>query len=273
MAKNYISKSDYLEVLETFRKLVEAALTVSSLSEKVQTTSIGIESTKGFTRICVNAMSIQSLFPENEMNASKWWDFSSISVLTQALMGVCHRYLYLSEQGLSSSESDFRLALYYHHLNTEKYKFYKGPGVPLGATKQLEINLAKDKAKLVEFEIFKSLENRSADDVRNGKVCMHLTDEETSERYELLNDEFKTMYRILSNHAHGPYFAKSSQSDKRGRGIENEVEIYYMWLSLQILNRYLSKAVLNQIELLNLKAHAVDEDKYCLCVFRGDSTI
>jgi putative NIF3 family GTP cyclohydrolase 1 type 2 len=174
-------------------------------------------------------------------------------------MEVCHRYLYLSEGGLSTEDAAFRQSLYYYHLNAEKYKLYLQSDVAADTLKGFEEGLPESKAQLLEYPAYKALHKKRADDVRAGNVCMHLTDEEVSLRFGLMHGKFKQMYRLLSAHAHGAPFATSSQSDERGRGIENETETGYVYLALGVLQQYLSKAIVSQADMLSLTHRAPDE--------------
>jgi len=258
------SRPDYDEALTTYEKLVLAAIRFSDLSGGMNTTRRGIESTKIYTRITLSAMTINALLPGNYINRTRLWDFPSIAALTRTFMEVCHRYLYLSEEGLSDEEAAFRLSLYYFHLNSEKYKLYQQSNVDAETLKEFEDRLPKAKAELMDYPAYKALHKKRADDVRSGNTCMHLTDDEASLRFALLPGKFKQMYRLLSTHAHGAPFATSSQSDERGRGLENEIETAYVRLTLLVLHQYLSKAILNQAALLSLKDRAPAEFQYCV---------
>jgi hypothetical protein len=264
-------REEYEEARAIYEKLVLAAILVSDLSSNVKTTRSGIESTKIYTRITLCAMTINALLPGNSINHTALWDFPSIATLARSFAEVCHRYLYLSELNLSAEDSSFRLSLYYYHLNIEKYKLHCLSASSTVNLEEFAEKLSKAKAGLMEYATYRILDKKRAKDVRCGNVSMHLTDDEASTTFGLLSGKFRQMYKLLSNHAHGEPFATFSQSNERGRGIENETETMYVQLILLMLNQYLSKAVLNQATLLSLQEKAPDEFRYCFETLKAAS--
>jgi len=255
--------------LNTYEELVLAAIRFSDLSGGTATTRRGIESTKIYTRIILSAMTINALLPGNSINNTNLWDFPSIAALTRTFIEVCHRYLYLSEGGLSEDDDAFRQSLYYFHLNSEKYKLQKDSGTPQAILDVFEVELPKAKGELMTYAAYKALHKKRAQAVRSGNACMHFNDEEVSIRFGLLSEKFTQMYRLLSTHAHGAPFATNSQSDIRGRGIENATETTYFHLALLVLHRYLSKAIINQANLLSLNDQASEHYQVCLQVLES----
>lgn len=235
-----------------FEQLVSLAIKVSDASGGINTSNRGIEATKIFTRLTLSAMTINSLLPGNGVNATDLWDVPSVATLTRAFIETAHRHLYLSESGLSNDESEFRLRLFYFHMNSEKYRLFKEGNANQKLLTEFEQKLPVAKEQIRESSFFLGLAKERANLVKAGKVDMHLSDEEIASRFSLVSGRFKSTYRLLSNHAHGAPFATFSQSNTRGRGLRNEVEEDYMFLFVMLLGQYLAKVVIAQVDMLSI---------------------
>jgi len=238
----------------------------------VHTSNLGIESTKIYTRITLSAITINALLPGNKDNRTDLWDFPSIAILTRAFIETCHRYFYLSEPGLSDSESAFRLKLFYFHMNSEKYRLYKEFGASQDAIKDFEENLPHAKSDLISSPIYCGLPKYKAEKIKSGNAGMHLTDDEVAAHFSLVGGHFKPIYRLLSNLSHGSPFATYSQSNERGRGMENEAEKNYLVLMLKLLNQYLSRVILSQVALLSIERVNPDGYRYAQETFSTEHT-
>ncbi len=246
-------KPDYQRALKTFEQLVYDAVIFSNASGGISTTNLGIEATKVYTRITLSAMTICSILPENHTNGTELWDFPSVASLARTFIETCHRYLYLSEQDLDPEDAKFRLKLYFFHMNSEKHRLYKEFGAGQEVLADFEKKLPESKAALMASPIYSSLSQYMAEKVRRGNTEMHFTDETIAEKHSLVDGWFKPLYRLLSNQTHGTPFATFSQSNERGRGFENDAEVYYITLTINLLNQYLAIVIVSQATLLSLQ--------------------
>lgn len=242
----------YDKELQRFEALMTHAVNVSDKSGGLDTDTIGIEGTKIYTRLILSAITMNSILPNNCVNCSPLWDFASFAVLARSFIESTHRYLYLTEPGITIEESEFRRKLYFYHLNCEKFKLYSESKKEDVLTEFKE-KLPIAKAELMATKIYVTLDKDVQKRVRSGNTEMHISDAEISKQNGLITEHYGFYYRILSNHAHGSPFATTSQSNSRGRGIKNEVESFYLALVLKLISKYLSKAVLVQIRLLSLE--------------------
>lgn len=254
------SPLSYPDALETLEKLLEITVSYSEASGGLYTLNRGIEATKIFTRLTLSAMTINSILPGNSVNKTPLWDFPSIATLTRTFIETCHRYFYLAEDGVPADEADFRLKLFRFHLNSEKYRLYKEMGSSAEILEEFERNLPKAKLEIETSPAFGQLSKHRADTVRRGNTDMHFSDEEMATRFNLMGGRFKPLYRLLSNHTHGTPFATASQSNSRGRGLENDVERNYIALSVTLLNHYLANVIIRHVDLLSL--HKVNPSGY-----------
>lgn len=256
------SKTEYIKHLRTFEQLIKMAVSVSDASGGINTSNLGIAATKAYTRITLSAITIGSILPMNQVTRTCLWDFPSVASLARTCLETCHRYLYLSEKDLTTEDAEFRLSLYYYHLNCEKYRLYREFGASQDILSDFQKKLPSAKAVLMASPVYASLSQYMANKVKEGKTGMHFSDEEIAERHALIGGRFKPIYRLLSNHVHGTSFATNSQSNIRGRGIENPADVGYITLSLHLLNDYLAVSILKQIELLSLHQTCIKAAKY-----------
>jgi len=251
----------YSDELRLYEELVPQLVQVSDSSGGIDTTTIGIEGTKIYTRLVLSAMTIGAILPNNSVNRSGLWDFPSVAILARSVIEAVHRYLYLIDPGISVEEKTFRRKLHFYRINCEKYRLFSEKD-DAEILKEFEDKLPLAKAKIMESPIYLGLTKNVAKKVRSGNTDMHLLDAEVSRANDLINEHFGFFYRLLSNHSHGSPFATTSQSNTRGRGTKNDAESFYLGLTVRLLNRYLSKSLLSQVELLSLHkkcAHAVDK--------------
>ena len=198
-------------------------------------------------------MTICSILPENHVNRTQLWDFPSVASLARTFIETCHRYLYLSEHDLDPEDAAFRLKLHFFHMNSEKHRLYKEFGAGQDVLEDFEKNLPKSKAALIASPIYSSLSSEIAKKVGRGNTAMHFTNETVAEKHSLIDGRFKPIYRLLSNQSHGTPFATFSQSNERGRGIENSAEVNYISFIINLLNQYLSVVIVSQARLLSLQ--------------------
>lgn len=247
----------YPDELRVYEGLIPQLVQVSDSSCGIDTTTVCIEGTKIYTRVVLSAMTIGAILPNNCVNHSELWDFPSVAILARSLIEAAHRYLYLIEPGISGEETVFRRKLHFYRINCEKYRLYSEKG-DSEILKEFEEKLPLAKAEIMESPVYLSLDKDRAKKVRSGNVDMHLSDAEVAKANNLINEHFGFYYRLLSNHSHGSPFATTSQSNTRGRGTENEAESFYLALTLRLLNRYLSKSLLSQVELLSIHQKCAD---------------
>ena len=242
----------YPDALRQYELLIPHLVRVSDRSGGVYTSTLGIEGTKIYTRLVLSTMTIGSILPANQINHSQLWDFPSVAVLSRSLIEATHRYLYLIEPRLSFEESDFRRKLHFYRINCEKYRLYSEKQ-DHEILKTFEGNLSKAKAEITATSIYKGLDKNMAKKVRSGNADMHLTDAQVAKLTGLIDEHYGFYYRLLSIQAHGSPLATTSQSNTRGRGLENKADSFYLALVLRLLCRYLSKSLLSQVELLSLE--------------------
>lgn len=163
-------QAEYAKVLKIYERLVVIAITFSDASGGINTSNLGIESTKIYTRLTLSAMTINAILPKKKINKTQLWDFPSVATLARAFIETCHHYLYLSQLGINESEAEFRLNLFYYHMNSEKYRLYNEFGAEKKVLEEFEAKLPQAKAKLLASPIYSIIKIQSRKDTE-GEFC------------------------------------------------------------------------------------------------------
>lgn len=259
----------YKKQLKTFDKLITKAVQVSEKSGGIDTTAAGIEATKIYTRLTLSAITICSILPHSNIGDYDLWDYPSVAILTRAFIETTHRYLYLSELDIPDDEKEFRILLHFYRMNFEKYRLGKDGSRDKDYLEEFEKKLPQSKEKLIKNPIFETLSDYMQKKIKDGYADMHFSDECISKRFELSIMEYKAYYRILSNHSHGAPMSTTTQSNTRGRGEENDSETELLAFAIFVLNRHLSRSIMAQVDLLDLKHSCVGAKKFAARVFEN----
>lgn len=246
------NSSSYEHELDRFEDLVSASLSISYHSGGINTSANGIIATKIYTRLAVMLHTLTWIAPGNRLNGNNHWDVPSIATIIRTFFETKHRYFYMAETGISEASSEFRRALYYYHLNFEKYQILKEIGEDQATLDEFDRKLPTEKEWIVNHPIFISLSKNSASKIRSGTVNMHISDAEMAERFAKVSN-YTVVYRILSAHSHGNPFATNFQSNDRGCGFGSETEEYYLIIFLTFTSKYVARIILEQAKLLHLE--------------------
>ncbi len=204
-----------------------------------------------YNRMTVSCMSFVHLLPMNRPFKTSWefWDFFSIASLARNILENCQVFFYIGVEQVSKPESDFRLEIFQYHMHYEKLKLYTEFGESPDNLKGLTDNLSVAKERIKDNPLFKAFDHGLQKSILKGNEFMYLSREEISERLPFKTDETTPMYRLLSNHTHATPLAFFSQSNERGRGVQNEVEVDYICLCIDLVTKYLLAAILDLINL------------------------
>ena len=202
-----------------------------------------------YNRMTVSCMSFVHLLPMNLPFKTKaeFWDFFSVASLTRNILENYLTLFYIGVDNVSKEESDFRLAIFQFHLNSEKFRLYQEFGESVENLKDFAENLPRDKEKIRTNTYFNSINKAKAASILKGNDFMYLTKHEIFAKIPFKTDEFTPMYRLLSNHTHSTPFAFYTQSNERGRGLENATEVAYITMCIDLVTKYLLAAILDVI--------------------------
>lgn len=246
----YTAKA-YREELHTVEDLLGIAVKISGMCGGIMTSTRFIRAAQLYTRLVITLRSFVRLLPENKITNDRepFWDWGSVAAVARILVEIYHGFYYIGVEKLSEDEIDFRLGLMQLHLNSEKYRLYKEWGADRKVLGKFEVGLPKDRQRVKNTKFFNALPREKQSDLLKGKGVMHLSRQEIADRSNVLGTHFKPLYRLFSNQAHATPFAFQSQSNIRGRGLENPAERGYIMIAIQVVIRYISRAILEMAEI------------------------
>jgi len=204
-----------------------------------------------YIRLTVTCLSFIRLLPKNRYLKTnfEFWDFPSVANIARNFIETYHVFYYIGVDKITDEETDLRLSIFNYHLNNEKYKLYKEFGAPIEDLKEFEINLPKAKEEIKNHKAFSGIEASRVKGILNGTEFMSMTHKEISDKIGFDTKEFRPMYRFLSNQTHSTPFSFFSQSNERGRGIENQPEVNYIVMCIDFVAKYLLAAMTDIIKL------------------------
>lgn len=204
-----------------------------------------------YIRLTVTCLSFIRLLPKNRYLKTNFdfWDFPSVANIARNFIETYHIFYYVGVDNITAEETDLRLLIFNYHLNNEKYKLYKEFGAPIEDLKEFELNLPKVKEQIKNHKAFHIIEANRVKGILSGTEFMSMTHKEISDKIEFNTKEFRPMYRFLSNQIHSTPFSFFSQSNERGRGIENEPEVTYIVMCIDFVTKYLLAAITDIIKL------------------------
>lgn len=261
-----IDKTIYIERLRAFENFIDFSIEISDKVANVHVPWHIVRATQLYTRLTITSLSIVHLLPKNNIFPFEWefWDFFSVASLTRNFVENYHMFFYIGVDNVSEEERDFRLKLLNYHWNNEKYKLYSDFRGDNTLLSEFEDNLPIAKESLKNHVFFQSLDRRKKDKILSGNSAMYLTNKEISERISFNTEEFSLFYRLFSNHTHSSPLAYFTMSNERGRGEENEAELTYISMALDLCIKYLSAAMIDMINLFPEQLKDLDNKKLSL---------
>lgn len=216
-----------------------------------------------YIRLTVTCLSFIRLLPKNRYLKTNFdfWDFSSVANITRNFIETYHVFYYIGLDKIDDNEADLRLLIFNFHLNSEKYKLYKEFGAPHKDLSDFEINLPKAKETIKNHIAFSKIDKARAKGILKGDKFMSMTQNEISDKIGFDTKEFRPMYRFLSNQTHSTPFSFSSQSNERGRGIENEPEVTYITICIDFVTKYLLAGIRDMTTLFPDCVETLDKRK------------
>lgn len=198
-----------------------------------------------FTRMCATSVSIFKLSPED---LESHWDCTSLLSLARNLIENYHTLFYFSVEKMDEDERELRKLIFDLHETKSRVNmlFYianedKNQGLKIE-------NEIKDKIR--NNKCFNGLHPKKQKNLLNGSTSLIVTREEIEERIGNSKDQFKGLYKFLSNQVHSfPMSYTRMTEHQKGKGIASEIEINYSYLALELSTNYYLEACLNLVQL------------------------
>ena len=220
--------ASYTEIKSHFQNLVKRAERVSRGSGGLPCAGNQMfHASVLFTRLAVTAMSIERLLPAPKRG--EHWDFSAVASLIRNLSELYLLYYWLCEDAVDDGVRNGRIILLQLHDFGSRIKAFHGDARPDGGD-----------------EVFNDLVNRfganpylATFDAKRRKEALKGTktpfiQDELLDRMGVYKDNFRMMYRFLSQHTHtGPISFYRMVEQDRGTGVETRLEKIYMIIAIE----------------------------------------
>lgn len=219
-----------------------------------------------YNRLTVTCMSIVRSLPGNKIFPSSvdFWDFFSIAPLTRNFIENYFAFFYIGVDNVDPVEQELRLLIFNYHHNHEKYQIYKLFDAPAEILKEFEINLPKDAEKIKNNRHFSTLKPFLQKEILSGKKFLYLSRTEIASRFSFSANEIKPLYKFFSNHTHSSPFSFYSMSNERGRGLQNDAELHYTTMAIEVVLKYLSAAILDMVKIFPGSASILNKAKLAI---------
>lgn len=192
-----------------------------------------------FTRLSVSAKSVEKMLPDPR--PKEHWDFSAIASLVRNLVECYFVYYWLCEEDVPDDVRDARFILLYLHDHGSRRRLFNGYEVDdEEAAKAVKEDLVQ---RFHANPVLASLPERRQRDLIRGEKTPFIQDE-LLETMGVPKDEFRWLYRFLSQHTHtGPIAFYRMTDHDRGTGVETRTEKVYMIMAIELARGMLEAAV------------------------------
>jgi hypothetical protein len=257
-------KKDYQERLTHLENYLDFALDVTDATMRRKGVTWHLtRAHQLYNRLTVTCLSFIHLLPNNRYfkPAMEFWDFFSIASLARNIIENYHLLFYTGVDKVSPEEMELRLEVFQYHLNSEKYKLYQEFGQTSSSLEDFATNLPLDREKIKNNPLFLTLDKARAGKILKGNEFMCISRDELLNRMPFRTNEITPLYRFLSAQTHSAPLSFFTQSNERGRGLENELEVGYIIMCMDIVTKYLLAAILDLIRLFPDSESALDAKK------------
>ncbi len=233
MLKEYYIERQY------FKEMINLGIALSDKSGGINTSNRYIISTQVFTRIVLSSITLDRILPNKNKNIWGFWDISSLFCLTRAFIESIYMFIYIGVDNCDKEECAFRVKLLKYRNNMQKYRIFKEIR-DNDSNKEFKEKL-EDARKIIQSNrIFSELDSKIQKRIIKGYQTITKNRDELSQLIpsDVINKQNKLLYQLFSNHIHTAPFSFLSQDNNRGRGLPNNIEVFYFSYILGIVNIY-----------------------------------
>ncbi|OPX35026.1 hypothetical protein B1H10_02220 [candidate division KSB1 bacterium 4484_188] len=246
-----MDKSKYLKSLQDFEAIFKFAMKLSldTHGRQVDTRREAVASYI-FTKICLHANSILKLTPKSSYSHTKdksnIWDYTSIAILSRAIMDAYYALFYLCIDKINNEEQEFRFLIWDYHSENRRLKQLRLIKSSNKEIPEIEKNVDELKELIKNNSEFKILDKNTRKGVIRGEIPFILKNHEIAERAGINKSYHQASYMFLSSYIHTFPFAISQTS-----AIEDTDQIlHFINVILDMCYGYLCLCVRDYIELV-----------------------
>lgn len=249
---NYKNRPSYDYTREAAEDFVKLAITVSGSIPHRKVDVKPFWASILFAKLCVTAVSLIRLLPENSLFPSDFnnWDAASIATLSRNLIENYHTFFYLCIEKIPDEEWEFRIGLFELHDSITRKKIFTELRIGTDDVSKFEQQTAELRDLLRQNTFFLNLPEAEQKKFIRGDHAFYLSKEAIEQRFSPGESHFKGMYRLLSVQTHTlPMSFFRTIEQRRGAGVETETELHYTSMAVGYIIPYLQLATRQLIEL------------------------
>ncbi len=226
-----------------------------------------------FTNLCVRFISLMRLLPQSRLHGDRLetWDTTSIAAVVRTIVEAAHALDYLAVEEVTDNERAARFALVELHYLAEYCRILRGLDCASENYAMEATEIERLKKELTDNAYFKSLSEKLRARLLEGESPFFKTNAEIAVHFELEGDEFRALYKWLSNYAHTHPFAFVGISQNRGRGLENPADRGYVCLLLYLCNTYVAGCIRGYCVIFPDVRDKIPHERWALVEARGAS--
>lgn len=185
-----------------------------------------------FTRLCILNKSLILLLPQDTNH--NHWDVSSIAGIIRSIIETRLTFYYISVENITDEEWECREILFNLHDNNTRQTLFKG----YDENKEQYCIVKKELQEKLKQNIFfkdnRSITEKQKKEYLKGKSAYFLTFSQIAEKMNIKKEDFKFIYKLLSNLTHPlPFSYYRSGDNNRGTGIKNDPDLTKILIFLE----------------------------------------
>lgn len=243
-------KLSYVKEVRSFKEVLDVTALVSSNQHNIDTDGRGVRSVKIFTRQTLTGISLSRILPhfgDGAWKEDEFWDVCTIASLARNLLEGYTSLYFFGLEKVDSCEAELRFLIMQYHRNSEWFNIRKKLNPDDVNLIDFSQGIADEEKRIKAHPSFLILSKYKQGLVLNRGNEMYKTKDDFSRELEVCSN-IVGEFRILSNLVHPLPLSFERIDNDRGRGVENEPDITYSVLCLNIARRYLAASTVGIVE-------------------------
>jgi hypothetical protein len=197
-----------------------------------------------FTRLCSISISILHLCPGTAVNRDgRHWDFSSLAPLVRNAVRACISLFYLGTEAVDDDESGARVLVMQLSDCTERLHLFQNVRTRAEEIDGFEREAARIRHDLSSNPYFAGLPAPLRESIIKGEIATILTEDQILDRLGVLDADVRGLLTFISSHTDlSPLTFYRTGDKNRGRGEENQVDMHYTAMALDLALDFIIRA-------------------------------
>lgn len=172
-----------------------------------------------FTKILLHFSSLLKLVPKSKYSNSnpdlEIWDYTSIAILTRAIIDAYYVMYYLTIDDVDDDENDFRFLVWDYHSENRRLKQLELIGSSHSEIPEIRSDVENLKNEVQGNSLYSNLEKNFRKGVGRGEIPFLLTNLEIAKKAGISEHYHKATYMYLSSYIHTyPYSISQTSAIK-----------------------------------------------------------